>query len=170
MQIAQSDVSDVMGKRGVMAAVMVKQFRTAIVSLLRVLLALFGLRPSLAADNRTGAAAPVRPSVPAQRAVEAGGAAGRGLGAVRARALPPTMKQRIRAEAHGASPAVRRPVADPVAALAASAALTACAGAPAAPAGAHGVAGSSASANVTRGVPASAGAAAAPLPGGAAAL
>ncbi|OII60752.1 hypothetical protein BJP40_07695 [Streptomyces sp. CC53] len=149
-----------------MAAVMVKQFRTAIVSLLRVLLALFGLRPSLAADGRTGAAAPVRPAVPAQRAVEAGGAAGRGLGAVRARALPPTMKQRIRAEAHGASPAVRRPVAE----LAASAPLTACAGAPAAPAGAHGVAGSSASACGTRGVPASAGAAAAPLSGGAAAL
>ncbi|WP_236241683.1 DUF6344 domain-containing protein [Streptomyces sp. CC228A] len=165
-----------------MAAVMVKQFRTAIVSLLRALLALFGLRPSPAAGGRTAvAAAPARPAVPAQRAVQTGGAAGRDCGAVRAGALPPTMKQRIRAEAHGASPAVRRSPADPVAALSSPAVLTACAAAPAAPAGSPAAAVSSARSGAAEaraaqtrpvhGVPAPAVAgAAAPLSGGAAAL
>ncbi|WP_399225877.1 DUF6344 domain-containing protein [Streptomyces sp. TRM49041] len=38
-------------------------------------------------------------------------AAGPGRRATRGRALPPTIKQRIRAEAHGTSPAVRRATA-----------------------------------------------------------
>ncbi|MCH0538755.1 hypothetical protein I3F58_04110 [Streptomyces sp. MUM 203J] len=89
-----------------MAADMVKQFRTAIFSLLRGLLALLGFRPTAAAKaapalSAVSAALPVRTvSLPAQRTDAC---------PVRKRALPPTMKQRIRAEAHGTSPAVRRP-------------------------------------------------------------
>ncbi|MCP9987353.1 DUF6344 domain-containing protein [Streptomyces sudanensis] len=97
-----------------MAAGRVTQFWTAIVSFLRGILALIG--PVAPAAGRPGAPAARTglraAALPAQRtaAVPAAGArcgAGRGRPAGE-RALPPTIKQRIRAEAHGASPAVRR--------------------------------------------------------------
>ncbi|MEU7567587.1 DUF6344 domain-containing protein [Streptomyces fradiae] len=123
-----------------MAADRVKEFWTAIVSFFCGLLAsLRAAAPAACvasvAGRRGGSASPAVPvasagavALPAQRAAGAGvrapargglGAAGRGKGAVagrarrveRDRALPPTIKQRIRAEAHGASPAVRRPAA-----------------------------------------------------------
>lgn len=61
-------------------------------------------QPSTAAQEHTGAATatPVAPSVR--------------WTLPRDRALPPTMKQRIRAEAHGSSPATRQLSADPTAA------------------------------------------------------
>ncbi|MCP9974094.1 DUF6344 domain-containing protein [Streptomyces somaliensis] len=113
-----------------MATGRVTQFWTAIVSFLRGLLAL--VRPAVPAAGRyRGTAAPAARTAPAGVAalppqrpapVPATGAArwtGHGTGratgygagpgrAPRARALPPTIKQRISAEAHGASPAVRR--------------------------------------------------------------
>ncbi|URM90674.1 DUF6344 domain-containing protein [Streptomyces sp. MRC013] len=113
-----------------MAADRVTHFWTAIVSFLRGLLALAGLTPPVA-HRCGGAAAPAAPAartsrtaaaaLPVQRPAAAPGAgAGRGVGygvgggrTPRGWALPPTIKQRIRAEAHGASPAVRRlPAAD----------------------------------------------------------
>lgn len=84
-----------------MAAVKVEQFWTAIVSLLRTFLSFLGFR---ATTERTSVpvsapvAAPPRPRVPVQRTA---------LAVVRERALPPTIEQRIRAEAHGTSPSVR---------------------------------------------------------------
>lgn len=123
-----------------MAADRVTHFWTAIVSFLRGLLALAGLTPPVAhrcggatapaaRTSRTAAAAlPVQrpaaaPGAGAGR--EAGHGVGRGAGygvgrgrTPRGWALPPTIKQRIRAEAHGASPAVRRlPAADVPAAV-----------------------------------------------------
>ncbi|MFJ8695168.1 DUF6344 domain-containing protein [Streptomyces roseolilacinus] len=116
-----------MGKRGAMAAGKVKQFWTAIVSFFCELLA--SLRSAAPVADRYPDAAATRTaltgavSLPAQRtaavpATGAGCGAGRRGRVPRERALPPTIKQRIRAEAHGASPAVRRlpaagvPVAD----------------------------------------------------------
>ncbi len=126
-----------------MAADRVKQFWTAIVSFFCGLLASLRAAAPVArvAGRRVGSASPAVPvasadavALPAQRAAgaavrapERGGlGSGRGKGTVagrarrveRDRALPPTIKQRIRAEAHGASPAVRR--------LAAAGALAAC--------------------------------------------
>lgn len=106
-----------------MAVGKVKQFWTAIISFFCELLASF--RPAAPVADRCPGAAATRTaltgavSLPAQRtaAVPATGAGRRGR-VPRERALPPTIKQRIRAEAHGASPAVRRlpaagvPVAD----------------------------------------------------------
>ncbi|MFJ9826881.1 DUF6344 domain-containing protein [Streptomyces sp. NPDC101160] len=96
-----------------------KQFWTALVSVLFALLASLGLatpataaaqpalaqgeEPALAGAAATAAARPAV-SVPAQRSHDWHQAQGR--------ALPPTMKQRIRAEAHGSSPAVRHLPAD----------------------------------------------------------
>lgn len=100
-----------------MAAGKVKQFWTAIVSFFCGLLASF--RPAApAANRRPGAGAEAAaartartgaPALPPQRTAAAPGVgAGRGRRAPRERALPPTIKQRIHAEAHGTSPAVRR--------------------------------------------------------------
>ncbi|MFF0435020.1 DUF6344 domain-containing protein [Streptomyces sp. NPDC004327] len=91
-----------------------KQCWTAFVSVLFALLASLGLatpaaaaaqpaltqgeEPALTGAAATAAARPAVP-VPAQRSHEWRRAQGR--------ALPPTMKQRIGAEAHGSSPAVR---------------------------------------------------------------
>ncbi|MEV2201088.1 DUF6344 domain-containing protein [Streptomyces fradiae] len=116
-----------------MAADRVKQFWTAIVSFFCELLAsLRAAAPVASVAGRWGGSASPAAltasaealALPAQRAAGAavrapardGLGAGRGKGAVagrarrveRDRALPPTIKQRIRAEAHGASPAVRR--------------------------------------------------------------
>ncbi|MFJ6993016.1 DUF6344 domain-containing protein [Streptomyces sp. NPDC003090] len=121
-----------MGKRGAMAADKVKQFWTAIVSFFCGVLA--ALRPAApvrvrragtgfdAAPHATATAPATSTSrglaravgLPAQRsataAEPAAGRCGSGWGrrTPRERALPPTIKQRIHAEAHGASPAVRR--------------------------------------------------------------
>ncbi|MFC8506422.1 DUF6344 domain-containing protein [Streptomyces sp. NPDC057411] len=102
-----------------MATAKVKQFWTAFISVLFALLASLGLaspataaqQPALqqgeepAVAGGTQAVA-VRPavSVPAQRSHQWRTAQGR--------ALPPTIKQRIGAEAHGSSPAVRHLRAD----------------------------------------------------------
>lgn len=91
-----------------------KHFWTALVSVLFALLASLGLatpataaaqpalaqgdEPALAGAAATAAARPAA-SVPAPRSHDWHRAQGR--------ALPPTMKQRIGAEAHGSSPAVR---------------------------------------------------------------
>ncbi|MEU9980425.1 DUF6344 domain-containing protein [Streptomyces sp. NPDC050856] len=90
------------------AADKVKQFRTAVISVLSALLGFLGLtRPS--AGSPAVPAAAGTPSVPALPAQPVHAAA------VRDRALPPTIKQRIRAEAHGASPSVRHlPAAAPM--------------------------------------------------------
>ncbi|MET9952325.1 DUF6344 domain-containing protein [Streptomyces sp. NPDC006339] len=105
-----------------MATAKVKQFWTAFVSVLFALLASLGLASPATAAQRTAlqqgeepaatpASAPTTKqaralaSVPAQRAAQPWHTA-------RGRALPPTIKQRIRAEAHGSSPSVRHLRAD----------------------------------------------------------
>ncbi|MFF5423576.1 MULTISPECIES: DUF6344 domain-containing protein [unclassified Streptomyces] len=122
-----------------MATAKVKQFWTAFISVLFALLASVGLANTAAAarqpavqqpEEPAGAAAAAEPtreraaraSVPAPRTHRWAPAA--------LRSLPPTIKQRIRAEAHGASPSVRRvpkagPVANDSAALTRSALATA---------------------------------------------
>ncbi|MEU8757845.1 DUF6344 domain-containing protein [Streptomyces sp. NPDC048659] len=97
-----------------MATAKVKQFWTAFISVLFALLASLGLatpaaaapqpalqqgeEPALAGGTGTAAERPAV-SVPAQRSHQ--------WRAARSNALPPTIKQRIGAEAHGSSPAVR---------------------------------------------------------------
>ncbi|GAA3393511.1 DUF6344 domain-containing protein [Streptomyces roseoviridis] len=140
-----------------MATAKVKQFWTALVSVLFALLASLGLASPATAAQRTAlqqgeepattpaTAATTTParalaSVPAPRPAPQWHAA-------RGRALPPTIKQRIRAEAHGSSPSVRHLRADAPAvtdrdgtfdltgaALAAPAAASGAAPAPVAPA------------------------------------
>ncbi|MFI8824243.1 DUF6344 domain-containing protein [Streptomyces sp. NPDC053431] len=102
-----------------MATAKVKQFWTAFVSVLFALLASLGLAsPATAAQQPAlqqgeepalagGAAPAARPAVPvpAQRTA-------RDWHTAQGRALPPTIKQRIRAEAHGSSPSVRHLRAD----------------------------------------------------------
>lgn len=122
-----------------MATAKVKQFWTAFISVLFALLASVGLanaaaaarQPAVQQPEDPAGAAPAaeptreratRPSVPAPRTHRWAPAA--------LRSLPPTIKQRIRAEAHGASPSVRRvpkagPVASDPAALTRSALATA---------------------------------------------
>ncbi|MEE1754382.1 DUF6344 domain-containing protein [Streptomyces sp. SP18CS02] len=104
-----------------MAAVKVKQFWTAFISALFALLASVGPKSAVASARRPLAQPPVaRREEPAVAAVRAAGPvpaqAAHGT-RVRERSLPPTIKQRIRAEAHGSSPAVRRgrPAAVPTA-------------------------------------------------------
>ncbi|MFG3347736.1 DUF6344 domain-containing protein [Streptomyces sp. NPDC048018] len=103
-----------------MATAKVKQFWTALVSVLFALLASLGLatpataarqpalqqgeEPALAGGAAAAAARPAVP-VPAQRTP-------RDWHTAQGRALPPTIKQRIRAEAHGSSPSVRHLRAD----------------------------------------------------------
>ncbi|MDT9681930.1 DUF6344 domain-containing protein [Streptomyces sp. TRM76323] len=99
-----------------MAAGKVKQFWTAIVSFFCGLLASFRpaapvahRRPGAGAETAARTARTAAVALPPQRTAAAPGiGAGRGRRAPRARALPPTIKQRIHAEAHGTSPAVRR--------------------------------------------------------------
>ncbi|MEU6974761.1 DUF6344 domain-containing protein [Streptomyces sp. NPDC046371] len=102
-----------------MATAKVKQFWTAFISVLFALLASLGLaspataarqpalqqgeEPAVAGGTGTAAARPAV-SVPAQRSHQ--------WRTARSRALPPTIKQRIGAEAHGSSPAVRHLRAD----------------------------------------------------------
>ncbi|GAA3012394.1 DUF6344 domain-containing protein [Streptomyces fulvorobeus] len=92
-----------------MSAFKVKTIWTAFITAFLAILASLGLAatsqaaaaaPTSATQEHTGATA-ATPSVPAVRWT-----------LPRDRALPPTMKQRIRAEAHGSSPATRQLSAD----------------------------------------------------------
>ncbi|GAA2792008.1 DUF6344 domain-containing protein [Streptomyces showdoensis] len=103
-----------------MATAKVKQFWTAFISVLFALLASLGLaspataaqqpalqqgeEPAVAGGAGTATAARPAVSVPAQRSHQ--------WRTTQGRALPPTIKQRIGAEAHGSSPAVRHLRAD----------------------------------------------------------
>ncbi|MFG3496104.1 DUF6344 domain-containing protein [Streptomyces sp. NPDC047928] len=101
-----------------MAAVKVTQFWTAFVSVVSVVFAfLRALALPKTATRTAPKTAPKTASRTPSQAPSAAVRAGQALrvvqtaqavgGAVRERALPPTIKQRIRAEAHGASPSVR---------------------------------------------------------------
>ncbi|MER6995386.1 DUF6344 domain-containing protein [Streptomyces sp. NPDC000410] len=102
-----------------MAAVKVKKLWTAFISLLIALLAPLGFANSATAASQPAAQQPesssslertASPSVAAAFAQRQAVVQEREL---RGLSLPPTIKQRITAEAHGASPAVRRLVAQP---------------------------------------------------------
>ncbi|MEU6983938.1 DUF6344 domain-containing protein [Streptomyces sp. NPDC046324] len=97
-----------------MATAKVKQFWTAFISVLFALLASVGLASTAAAAQAPAVQQPEEPAaksaaavartvaaVPAQRA------AYQWPTTVRERSLPPTIKQRIGAEAHNSSPSVR---------------------------------------------------------------
>ncbi|GGT68502.1 MULTISPECIES: DUF6344 domain-containing protein [Streptomyces] len=100
-----------------MATAKVKQFWTAFISVVFALLASVGLASTAAAAQAPAVQQPEEPA-------SATPAAARALAAVPAqrtapqwpmahdRALPPTIKQRIRAEAHNSSPSVRHLPAD----------------------------------------------------------
>ncbi|MFI9113391.1 DUF6344 domain-containing protein [Streptomyces venezuelae] len=100
-----------------MATAKVKQFWTAFISVLFALLASVGLTSTAAAANQPAVQQPEEPAVPAAASAPAVGerAALASVPAQRAhrwplagdRSLPPTIKQRIAAEAHGSSPASR---------------------------------------------------------------
>ncbi|MGW0118892.1 DUF6344 domain-containing protein [Streptomyces sp. NPDC003327] len=97
-----------------MATAKVKQFWTAFVSVLFALLAAVGLAGTAAAAQQPAVQQPEEPTAPTA-ATAAGERALVSVPAQRAhrwalagdRALPPTIKQRIGAEAHGSSPSVR---------------------------------------------------------------
>ncbi|WP_030685810.1 DUF6344 domain-containing protein [Streptomyces globisporus] len=100
-----------------MATAKVKQFWTAFISVLFALLASVGLVNTAAAAGQTAVQQPEEPAAPA--AVPAAAAVERALAPVPAqrarrwplagdRSLPPTIKQRIAAEAHGSSPSARQ--------------------------------------------------------------
>ncbi|MFC9795136.1 DUF6344 domain-containing protein [Streptomyces sp. NPDC057695] len=100
-----------------MATAKVKQFWTAFISVLFALLASVGLAGTAAAAQQHGVQQPEEPAGPAagasaaaeKRAALASVPAPRAhrLPLVGDRSLPPTIKQRIAAEAHGSSPATR---------------------------------------------------------------
>ncbi|MEU6619298.1 DUF6344 domain-containing protein [Streptomyces litmocidini] len=100
-----------------MATAKVKQFWTAFISVLFALLASVGLANTAAAAGQPAVQQPEEPAAPA--AAPAAAAVERALAPVPAqrarrwplvgdRSLPPTIKQRIAAEAHGASPSARQ--------------------------------------------------------------
>ncbi|MGC4947506.1 DUF6344 domain-containing protein [Streptomyces sp. DT224] len=100
-----------------MSTVTAKNIWTAFVTAFFALLAALGLASSTAtaaqvtaANTNTEPAATVHEHTPAARATATGPSVRWTL--PRDRALPPTMKQRIRAEAHGSSPATRHLSAD----------------------------------------------------------
>ncbi|WP_170313841.1 DUF6344 domain-containing protein [Streptomyces filamentosus] len=95
-----------------MATAKVKQFWTAFISVLFALLASVGLATPAAARGQAPVTQPEEPAAPAAAPAE------RAAGVVTQRraepwypvaqgSLPPTIKQRIGAEAHGSSPSVR---------------------------------------------------------------
>ncbi|MEU7291903.1 DUF6344 domain-containing protein [Streptomyces exfoliatus] len=98
-----------------MATAKVKQFWTAFISVLFALLASVGLTGTAAAANRTAVQQPEEPAGSAAAPVARERAALASVPAQRThrwplagdRSLPPTIKQRIAAEAHGSSPAAR---------------------------------------------------------------
>ncbi|MFF9849277.1 DUF6344 domain-containing protein [Streptomyces litmocidini] len=100
-----------------MATAKVKQFWTAFISVLFALLASVGLANTAAAAGQPAVQQPEEPAAPA--AAPAATAVERVLAPVPAqrarrwpsagdRSLPPTIKQRIAAEAHGSSPSARQ--------------------------------------------------------------
>ncbi|MEE1818671.1 DUF6344 domain-containing protein [Streptomyces sp. SP18ES09] len=100
-----------------MATAKVKQFWTAFISVLFALLASVGLATTAAATGQPAVQQPEEPAAPAaDRAVPTAERALASVPAQRAhrwplagdRALPPTIKQRIAAEAHGSSPSSRQ--------------------------------------------------------------
>ncbi|MER7516829.1 DUF6344 domain-containing protein [Streptomyces sp. NPDC126499] len=109
-----------------MATAKVKQFWTAFVSVLFALLASLGLASPATAAQRT---ALQQGDEPATTPATAATTTARALASVpaprsapqwhtaRGLALPPTIKQRIHAEAHGSSPSVRHLPADAPAAM-----------------------------------------------------
>ncbi|MFH8837470.1 DUF6344 domain-containing protein [Streptomyces sp. NPDC017868] len=119
-----------------MATAKVKQFWTAFVSVLFALLASVGLANTAAAAAQPAVQQPEEPAAPAvSAAVRAVTAGERALASVPAqrthrwplagdRSLPPTIKQRIAAEAHGSSPAARQRSSSTAAAESDPAALT----------------------------------------------
>ncbi|MFD8207126.1 DUF6344 domain-containing protein [Streptomyces sp. NPDC059695] len=101
-----------------MATAKVKQFWTAFISVLFALLASVGLANTAAAAGQPAVQQPEEPAAPAaaRAAVTAGERALASVPAPRThrwplageRSLPPTIKQRIAAEAHGSSPSSRQ--------------------------------------------------------------
>ncbi|MFE5910986.1 DUF6344 domain-containing protein [Streptomyces wedmorensis] len=102
-----------------MATAKVKQFWTAFISLLFALLASVGLAGTAAAAQQPAVRQPEEPAGPAAAASAPVTTAERTLASVPAqrthlwplagdRSLPPTIKQRIAAEAHGSSPSARQ--------------------------------------------------------------
>ncbi|MGW6534225.1 DUF6344 domain-containing protein [Streptomyces sp. NPDC055051] len=98
-----------------MATAKVKQFWTAFISVLFALLASVGLAAPAAAQGQAPVTQPEEPAAPAAPAAAAQRAAAvvaprqaEPWAPVRQGSLPPTIKQRIGAEAHGSSPAVRQ--------------------------------------------------------------
>ncbi|MDJ0340329.1 DUF6344 domain-containing protein [Streptomyces sp. H10-C2] len=83
-----------------------KMWAVFITVLARLLTSLRLIGPAQVPAARRPADEPVRPAGAARTAPLAGGAP------PRERSLPPTIKQRIRAEAHGASPVSRQRTAD----------------------------------------------------------
>ncbi|MFD3531468.1 DUF6344 domain-containing protein [Streptomyces sp. NPDC058664] len=123
-----------------MATAKVKQFWTAFISVLFALLASVGLTGTAAAATQPAVQQPEEPAGPAAAPVARERAALASVPAQRVhvwplagdRSLPPTIKQRIAAEAHGSSPAARHRSATGASAVAESdeqAALTALASA-----------------------------------------
>ncbi|GGY66823.1 DUF6344 domain-containing protein [Streptomyces omiyaensis] len=96
-----------------MATAKVKQFWTAFISVLFALLASVGLTAPAAARGQAPVTQPEEPAAPAApAAAERTGSVVAARRAepwapVRQGSLPPTIKQRIGAEAHGSSPSVR---------------------------------------------------------------
>ncbi|MFD3991825.1 DUF6344 domain-containing protein [Streptomyces sp. NPDC058548] len=113
-----------------MATAKVKQFWTAFISVLFALLASVGLAGTAAAATQPAVQQPEEPAGPSTAAPAVGEkrAALASVPAQRAhrwplvgdRSLPPTIKQRIAAEAHGSSPATRNRSAAGVTAVAES--------------------------------------------------
>ncbi|WP_031071964.1 DUF6344 domain-containing protein, partial [Streptomyces sp. NRRL S-118] len=87
-----------------MAAVEVTRVWTAFLSLLTALLAALGFRHGTTTATAVPAARPEQPAAPAPAPAPVPVPR---KASVRDRSLPPTIKQRIRAEAHGSSPSVR---------------------------------------------------------------
>ncbi|MEU8529954.1 MULTISPECIES: DUF6344 domain-containing protein [Streptomyces] len=104
-----------------MAAVKVKQFWTAFISVLVALLGALGLATPASAAQQPAVSRPEEPAADAAaaRVLATVPAQANRRSPARDRSLPPTIKQRIRAEAHGATPSVRHlpaagtPEADP---------------------------------------------------------
>ncbi|WP_432059523.1 DUF6344 domain-containing protein [Streptomyces sp. S1] len=118
-----------------MATAKVKQFWAAFISVLFALLASVGLTGTAAAAQQPAVQQPEEPAASAAAAstsAVAGERASASVPAQRAhrwplagaRSLPPTIKQRIAAEAHGSSPAARQRSSVPAAAESDPVALT----------------------------------------------
>ncbi|MFI8399492.1 MULTISPECIES: DUF6344 domain-containing protein [unclassified Streptomyces] len=117
-----------------MATAKVKQFWAAFISVLFALLASVGLTGTAAAAQQPAVQQPEEPaaSAAASTSAVAGERASASVPAQRAhrwplagaRSLPPTIKQRIAAEAHGSSPAARQRSSVPAAAESDPVALT----------------------------------------------